>query len=813
MTMDLSAVDAPSHGLLALQQTKGVSKEVEALVDIGEQEQKQETVVEVAPQAAVVEEALPVSLKEEAPPEGNQVMGEGTNGEHLDSHKEWGSFVSTVASTTAALQAAAAQIPSKEVRGVVNERRMIDSSNEPVATAANQSYERLEWGDRSWRNGLMDASGSASTARKGSRRQSNYEAESGRRGSRRKGSGRMSFHKRRLPVELPAKPPTEAELAVREGRRRAYEVLLEMVASEEEYVLNLHYLMTCFITPLQLHELSAKQETQAGNSSWWKRGAGGGDSASGGATVARGTGGGDSTSNATKPGGGTWLGKRFGGKSSKKSEGMGGEGDADGEDNGADERAKYALLNSAAAMFVSSIEQINTLHTQLLGRLVDAVGQSVAAKGLSSGSAVVKQALLAPSASAMLAQTPTVTSAKTTTAAELLPVEGSDSTEIGLASGAQLKAVGQAFLSFAPLFKLYTVFASHYKGAVDCMDEPNFQRFLKKLDLDGNDDAEVAAGQKAAGGGRAPPSAQQNMGMHRLRSALLLVLSRVPKYELMLEQLHTHAKQPSTASAASAAPLPSVPAEASVPKRLIKGAIAPSLLLPLEHAVAEVAHVDRFISTTVRVRENRQRLYEVEIAFGGRSKLALVEASGYDEETRHLAEDRQVTEQANYATDDEDGEDGGLVLDDGGGATISNRETVSNPMGTLATGSSWKRSNIVSGNNNSGTNFFGAEDDKTANTENSHASPQAAPSQKQQSRAPPPRTFIRAGLLRRVCKRRIKTFHYVLCSDLLMYGHSISPTQFKLHRVIGLAHKCDLREVTAATLAAVQDERKVINRP
>jgi hypothetical protein len=41
--------------------------------------------------------------------------------------------------------------------------------------------------------------------------------------------------------------PSQEELAVREGRRRAQEVLVEMVASEEEYVLNLHYLMSAFV--------------------------------------------------------------------------------------------------------------------------------------------------------------------------------------------------------------------------------------------------------------------------------------------------------------------------------------------------------------------------------------------------------------------------------------------------------------------------------------------------------------------------------------------------------------------------------------
>jgi hypothetical protein len=38
--------------------------------------------------------------------------------------------------------------------------------------------------------------------------------------------------------------------------------------------------------------------------------------------------------------------------------------------------------------------------------------------------------------------------------------------------GGQLMSVGQAFLSFAPLFKLYTVFATHYKVQTHCTHAP-----------------------------------------------------------------------------------------------------------------------------------------------------------------------------------------------------------------------------------------------------------------------------------------------------------------------------------------------------
>ena len=65
-------------------------------------------------------------------------------------------------------------------------------------------------------------------------------------------------------------PPSEEELALREGRRRAHEVLVEMVGSEEEeYVLNLHYLVGAFVEPLDLHEKSVSlKRTQAASISW-----------------------------------------------------------------------------------------------------------------------------------------------------------------------------------------------------------------------------------------------------------------------------------------------------------------------------------------------------------------------------------------------------------------------------------------------------------------------------------------------------------------------------------------------------------------
>jgi hypothetical protein len=243
----------------------------------------------------------------------------------------------------------------------------------------------------------------------------------------------------------------------------------------------------------------------------------------------------------------------------------------------------------------------------------------------------------------------------------------------------------------------------------------------------------------------------------------------------------------------------------------------------------------------VRVRENGQRLYEVEVAFGGRSKLALVQSmagGGFGSEGGRGGEGQ--------SEDEDEDEEGGLVMDGGGSAAVRERATVNNPIafgnskavndgqskGALSKMSSWKTSKIVSGNNNSNNSsgtfnnssgIFFADEGTASGVGKSGASLSSAgksneigqkkggQAKQQPYRAAPPRTFIRAGSLKRVCKRRIKTFHYVLCSDLLLYGHSTSPTQYKLHRIIGLAYKCDLRDVTATTLTAVQDERKVVD--
>jgi hypothetical protein len=119
------------------------------------------------------------------------------------------------------------------------------------------------------------------------------------------------------------------------------------------------------------------------------------------------------------------------------------------------------------------------------------------------------------------------------------------------------------------------------------MEEPCFHRFLQRLDLDGE------------GGGKRTRKGTSSEGMHRLRSALLLVLSRIPKYQLLLDQLCKHSREACGVSGVSGASDASGQSAAAAAARLppppIKGAVAPSLLLPLERAVCEVERVDRFI--------------------------------------------------------------------------------------------------------------------------------------------------------------------------------------------------------------------------
>jgi hypothetical protein len=268
-------------------------------------------------------------------------------------------------------------------------------------------------------------------------------------------------------------------------------------------------------------------------------------------------------------------------------------------DGGSGHHHTRAIMDSSTAMFVSSVEQIHVLHSQLLHQL-EAVAVRNGDTGTSPGTGTASRGR-GESVSAAVAAT-----AAAAAAAKDGFTGSSSSSSSSRGKEGNGRGVGGVLLSFAPLFKLYTVYAQHHQAAMHAFETEKFQRFIATL---------------------------PDVDMHFLRGAMIQPLARIPQYQIFLRQ---------TLGALPVHEEDKVGAQQRQQQHETRGALQMTMIrstdvgytystategvetAALHQALMEVGRVCDQMNRASQCQENEAKLQAVMHAYGGRQKLCLV---------------------------------------------------------------------------------------------------------------------------------------------------------------------------------------------